>query len=381
MDFVFVACVDLDDQYSGISRKVYSEYNALQNAFDGCLIGYAGNGVKIVHGCEEVNIQNRKKHRRLVVIDESIKMLEKNFRFLYIRRMPCNPIIISFLSKIKRKGVLKIVWEIPTYPYDHEHNNSKSLYGWITDKMDIIFRGFLKNYIDRIVTFSDYTEIFKIQTINTGNGIDVNSVKPRVISDDDNGSLNLIAVAVLNNWHGYDRLIRGISDYYENGGKRNVIFHLVGDGECLQEYKDLVKKLHIENNVIFYGFKTTKEIDKIYDKCNLAVDSLGWHRSKVSLGTSLKSREYLAKGLPIIASTPMDIFPDGWEYAFYAPIDDSSININDVISFYDNIHQNIGEAELSVKIRNIAYEKCDMSAMMKPVIDYLEGESGCANNE
>lgn len=371
MDLIFAACVDLKDQYSGITRKVITEYNVLQKNFNSCLVGYYGNGIKIIEEEKESVLVDKKKHRRILLIETVTKIISKEHcKYAYIRRMPCNPLVISMLRHIKRNGATKIVWEIPTYPYDHEGDEkTRSFSSKMVSMMEKIYRKQLRRYVTRIVTFSNYQNIFGIKTINTGNGIDVESISPRVVRQKDD-VLNLIAVAVLENWHGYDRLIRGLGKYYKENGNRNIVFHLVGDGNCLSQYKEMAERFNLKNHVVFYGYMTKKEIDNIYDKCDIAVESLGWHRSKVSMGTSIKTREYLAKGLPIVASTPMDIFPEGWKYAYYAPIDDSPIDINEVLHFYDEIVSIKPEKELAEEIRNIAVEKCDMSVTMKSIIDY-----------
>ena len=368
---MFLACVDLSKNYSGIARKVLTEYNTLNKYIPSILIGYYKNGIVIYNGNKSIVIEKVKKHRRIELINCAKKYSENGIKYVYIRRFPCNPLVINFLACIKRQGCEKIVWEIPTYPYDHEHDAYKlDIYTVIVDTLDKIYRKKLKKYVNRIVTFSNRKNLFGIETINTGNGIDVESIRPRKIKSISD-QIDMIAVAVLNNWHGYDRLIQGIYEYYQKGGLRKVFFHLVGDGHCLNQYKEQAKKLDVTPNVIFYGFKNKDEIDEIYDLCDVAVDSLGWHRSKVEIGTSIKTREYLAKGLPIIASTPMDIFPDGWDYAYYAPTDDTPIDIEKVIEFIDELRIKNSAKELADEIRKICKEKCDMSVTMKPIIEYL----------
>ena len=230
------------------------------------------------------------------------------------RTIPSFHFLESCLKSFKKSGVKKILWEIPTYPYDDE---TTSFSRKIKKMIDKVFRGNLKKYVSRIVTFSNEKNIFGIETINTGNGIDIDEIRKRKVSDHGD-EINLVAAAVVRDWHGYDRLIEGLSNYK---GDRKISFHLAGDGPSLLIYKELVKKYNLEDKVHFYGLVNKDKLDEIYDIADIAVESLGWHRSKVKFGTSIKTREYLAKGLPIIASSVMDMFPDGFEYAYYAKID------------------------------------------------------------
>lgn len=370
---LYIANINLSDNKSGITRKVLSQYRNFSSYFDTYLIGYNGRNVTLLTSTENKMYETNGGRPSSMLRRASERVCEEhNIGLLYIRRMEITPSVLGFLRRLKKHNTA-IIWEIPTYPYDFENknflNHMQKLRAKLRLKEDKFFRRFLRKYVDRIVTFSKYDEIFGIPTIVTGNGVDVDEIRERKI-DNHGDEIHMIAVAVMRPWHAYDRLIKGIKDYYDQGGSRNIVFHVVGDGSILDDYKRLVESYNLNDHVIFYGAKTKEEVDDIYDKADLAVESLGWHRSNVPMGTSIKTREYVSKGMPIIASTPMDIFPDGWEYAYYAPIDESNIDINEVIEYYDNLFIEKSKEDLAKEIRTIAYEKCDMKAMMKPIIDY-----------
>ena len=46
--------------------------------------------------------------------------------------------------------------------------------------------------------------------------------------NDTSKELNLIGVAEIHRWHGFDRLIRGLADYYSKPKNYIVRFHVVG---------------------------------------------------------------------------------------------------------------------------------------------------------
>ncbi len=368
MRLLMIAFRDITDECSGITRKVLSQYKEFGGKFDTYLIGRNKNNIVILHKDEKKVISCHRLNRYFKMLKVAKAIVKnKEIDFLYFRRVDVEPATLSALKSFKKSGVKKILWEIPTYPYDDE---TTSFSRKIKKMIDKVFRGNLKKYVSRIVTFSNEKNIFGIETINTGNGIDIDEIRKRKVSDHGD-EINLVAAAVVRDWHGYDRLIEGLSNYK---GDRKISFHLAGDGPSLLIYKELVKKYNLEDKVHFYGLVNKDKLDEIYDIADIAVESLGWHRSKVKFGTSIKTREYLAKGLPIIASSVMDMFPDGFEYAYYAKIDDSPINIDEVIKFYDEIYKENTKEELNEKIRKIAYEKCSMEAMLKPVIDFYTDE-------
>ena len=292
--------------------------------------------------------------------------------FLYMRRVIHDRSLLKFLREIKKNNEkTKIIYELPTYPYDRELKGFKNVPYILKDKIN---RSRLHKYVDRIVTFSNDTVIFNVPTIRITNGIDFVSTKKRKLRTV-NHDINVIAVAVFSFWHGYDRFLRGMGQYYAAGGKRNILLHMVGDGVSMNEYKEIVEKYEIEDKVIFYGQKSGKELDKIYNISNIALECLGSHRKGISISSSLKSREYGAKGLPIITSNKIDYIPDDYKYQLRVPDDESTINMEQVIYFFDRIYQTEGDfEEVNKKIREFAEKNCDISITMRPVVEYILGE-------
>lgn len=128
------------------------------------------------------------------------------------------------LLKDLKKNQLKIIIEIPTYPYKFEFiEKAKILLRKKTCAFakflmvilqDSIIKNFSVNYIDRIVTYSNDKLIWNTKTINISNAIDTSVIsKKRVDCKSNFSNINLIAVSTLNHWHGYDRLIKGLEDY------------------------------------------------------------------------------------------------------------------------------------------------------------------------
>ena len=289
--------------------------------------------------------------------------------FIYFRRSLIDSSLIKFLSRIKKNNPnIKILFEIATYPYDDELSVLKKLPFYIKEKVN---RRKLKKIVDRIITFSEDDEIFGIPTIKTINGLDFKKVPVRNPEPESN-EINLIAVASIEYWHGYDRFLKGLGEYYKNEGRRNIKFHIVGDGTPINDYKKIVEELNIKEHVIFHGKKYGKELDEIYDKCSLAIACLGGHRKKLYLSSSLKSREYAAKGLPIISSISIDFIPDDYKYLLFFDSDESPINVDRVVEFYEKIYKdNDSFKEVNKEIRDFAEIKCSISLAMKPVIDFI----------
>ncbi len=288
--------------------------------------------------------------------------------FLYIRKVDHDRTFINFLRDIKKQNPdIKILYEMPTYPYEKEQK--LTIKNFPIYAKDRIYRKKLKKYVDRIVTFYNQKEILGIQTICIMNGYDFSNINDTTytLSKD---KIEMIEVSTTAFWHGYDRIIEGLKNYYQNGGEINIVFHMVG--AVIEEHRELVKKYNLESHVVFYGPKSGKELEGIYKKCSMGVDVLGGHRKDYPVSSSLKSREYAEKGMPVITSSPIDYIPSNYKYQLLCPYDDSSIDMNQVIEFYQSIFEQESVSEVVDNVRKTAIENCDFHETLKPIIQYLK---------
>lgn len=178
--------------------------------------------------------------------------------------------------------------------------------------------------------------------------------------------------SVVTCWHGYDRLIQGLGEYHASGGERPIVLHLVGGGPFAKEFATLAKRHRISDKVIIHGYKTGTELDEIYDYCHLGVISLATQDKDIYIHSTLKGREYLAKGLPTIATGITDVFiGTNYPYNLELPTDTHKIDIRSIISFYDSIYSRKTRQQVITEIRAFAECHVDMEITMAPVIRYL----------
>ena len=224
----------------------------------------------------------------------------------------------------------------------------------------------MKKYIDRIVTFTNDEEIFGIKTISINNGISLEDIS--IIKKDkkeDKNKINFIGVAGISFWHGFDRMLLAMVEYYKKTPKKEVIFYIVGDGDkvVIDSLKKIVKDNNLEKYVRFYGYKFGKELDEIYNKADIAVGSLGAFRKNIQVGSALKVREYCAKGLPFILSEEDTCIK---EVFMYKIINDETIfDIEEIIEWYNNLKVSAEE------IREYTKNNLTWDIQMKRVVDYI----------
>lgn len=301
--------------------------------------------------------------------------------YLYIRRpMFSSREFINFLRMFKRQNsCAKIIMEIPSYPYDNEYQ-SHELYFAL--RKDIKYRNQWRDYVNYIADLSGEKEIFSIQTLPIINGVDIDSLKTRRPSFNPEEPIHLIFSAFFGPWHGCDLLLKGLADYYDRKGDREVIVHLAGGGNLLDQISRQVKNLGLSSRVVLHGALSQDELDVLFDQCTIAVGSLGLHRrSQNCRDSSLKTREYLAKGIPFIYAGSVDVFEtDPVDFCLQFPSIEQPVDFFKVIDFHDSLYKEEAETELIQRIRDYAENHVSMDAAMANVIEVLKRDKGLISN-
>lgn len=295
--------------------------------------------------------------------------------FIYLRRpLFMNIYFLRFMRIIKKKRPeMKILMEIPTYPYDKEI--TKNIRNWPIYIKDVFARKKIKKYIDAIPLLTDEENVFGIKTIKIKNGYNFNNSRARIY-DINKCSIDIAIIAQFDVWHGYDRLIEGLHQYYLNKGNREIVLHFVGDGPELPMYKNMASAYNLENHIKFYGMRDKDFLTKIYDICDIGASSFGLFKKDLDFSCDLKSREYLSVGLPIICGSKMDImeYPELKDFILEFPNDASFVSMEKVVEFYNSLYGNKDEEDVIKMIQNIrtiAVKNLNMEQAMKRVFQYI----------
>jgi len=253
--------------------------------------------------------------------------------------------------------------EIPTYPYDNEYKGLPLSFQ-INLIIDKYFRLKLAKQIHKIVTFSKYKEIFGVSTINISNGIDFEKVKLKSQLNNTSKRLNLISVAEIHPWHGLDRVIKGLAEYYKKDQNIKVLFNIVGKGDPVEiaKLKAITIKEKMEEYVIFHGSKSGKELDDLFEQADMGIASLARHRSNITYIKTLKNREYAARGIPFIYSEIDEDFED-MPYIIKAPANEEPLDIRKIVNFYNQQIFNPSQIRKSIE------GTLSWTSQMKKVVD------------
>lgn len=286
-----------------------------------------------------------------------------NIDVLYQRISPPNRKLLNVMDSVKIPKIL----EIPTYPYENELKRSKTRLEYVTFWKRNSAR--LLNAFDYIVIISgndDFNESEKF--IRTSNGIQLDGIK--IADQKEKDHFTLVSVANNAFWHGYDRIIKGLYEYYKNNPKKEAFYHCVGNGPELANLKKLTKELSLEKYIVFHGAKTGEELDKIFDESDIAFGSLGNHRKGLNSDSALKNREYCARGIPFVISSSDQDFPESFPYILKIPSDETPVGINEIVEWYEKLTHS--HPNYSTEMRKYAEEHLSWDAKMKPVIEKIK---------
>lgn len=336
--------------HTGVNIKVYSQIEQMKS-----------------RGADVVLEKYEWKDRQLQLnVDNDIDVL-------YFRRMESSRKLLKKLEEFKQINPnIRIVMEIPTYPFKGESGKiplKNKVNGFISDF-------FLHRYIDKVVVCSPSVPLKKfhgIPVIEFRNGVDFD--KLIINADIKSENIDMICVSGCTLSQGYDRIIKGLNDYYlSDGPKRTVNLHVVGTGEYLDYYKELATEYNlIDKHVFFYGKRVGEELDTVYGKCNVALGHLATHRIGISISPALKIREYGARGLPIVSATMLDIYNDDTKpYILKISDDETNVNVNEIVDFVDNVYS---IDDVHHIIRNTFEPFCDWKHVYVDVLNYIfEGD-------
>ncbi|MDO4747759.1 MAG: glycosyltransferase [Eubacteriales bacterium] len=292
----------------------------------------------------------------------------EKFDYIYWRAAPLWGSSCKVAESIKSIGA-KLIYEIPTFPQQKEAhlNGLRKLFSVYSERFSNKFNSLVDYYV--LIGEDAGGQYRGKPAINIENGIDVNGVPVRTPKNDSE-EIHLLALASMSYWHGYDRIINSLAQYKED---RKVIIHMVGgnDGGCLEEWRELSKKLGVSENVIFHGPLSGAQLDEMFDLCDLGVNSLAMYRKDFAVTMELKAREYIARGLPFVCAVEDPGFADIKDAMWLRiPNDDSIPNMQEIIDFtlkmkHDSLH--------TEKLRVLAQSRLTWEEQHKKIFDIVGG--------
>lgn len=224
--------------------------------------------------------------------------------------------------------------------------------------------------VDGIVGVTDEIRDYELaragrvkRATTVANGINVARVTKTGFVGFDGQCLRLLFVASdPSPWHGLDRLIDSLCAYR---GRLSLVLDVVGDqgraaGTCIQSGLTEVR---------YHGTLRGLALDAVAAQANLAVASLGLYRKKLRQACLLKTRDYLARGLPVVYGYDDVDLPPGLPFALQVPNSPQLLDIDELIAFAERMASGEGVVD---EIRSFAQKKLDWSTKLSHLVDFAE---------
>ncbi|QTF09272.1 glycosyltransferase family 4 protein [Brenneria izadpanahii] len=354
---IFFATHNNENDTDGVWKKIKSQVSALRSMGACVDFFYLKNDKAILDDGineSEIGLSKSKKYFFYIALARYIKSRGNKYDIAYIRK-PHGGLFITFLPgllyQLKNDGAY-IVIEVPTYPYKKELRSAKAKALNFLFDMSIPF---FKRKVDEVLYMGEYTEkIWGVNATRISNGIDINDIKPVKEKGRSLSTFVIVCVANLEFWHGYDRIIEGVRKY---NGNRNIRFDIVGYAQPeFNRLKGMVSKYGLDDCIIFHGRKAGEELDMILENADVCVDAVGRHRSGNNTNSSIKSKEYTARGLPFVKSH-IDYSFDNEEFILQVAANDTPIDINELIKWRDDLPNGFSTKERIFASNNLTWAK------------------------
>lgn len=333
-----------EDFTRGITKKIWAQMNALKEL--GYRVsyytGYTESGVAVFDekGC----IVSEKKYAieklSRIYRNQMLKKIATDFLkeegsridIVYARYLFFDSNYIKFLKQSNQKAE-KVVVEAHSYP-----NYIKGNYiMYPIYLIDMIYKKKASKYVDLVAAISSVKNIWGIKTVNIDNGVDYIGTAVRKRKESDLNTINIICVSYESVVHGYDRMIYGLANYYMK--ERAVKVKLLLVGTVLKETLKLIEKEKVSNYVELLGVKDTGELEEIYNYADIGMGMLAPHRMGTMDSSGLKTKEYIAKGIPFFYAGNSLKGMVKEEYALRFSADNDPIDVEKIVSFYKNLEK------------------------------------------
>lgn len=219
--------------------------------------------------------------------------------------------------------------EIATYPYEREIADPKNRK---TDRENLAE---LLVFVDLLYSTSNLNMILGKKSKQITNQLSKQAFIECSESNAPLGaeSVNILCVANVSAWHGYDRILAGLYRYYANAHNRvNVTVTIAGEGAHRSILEQKSEDLNLQKYVHFVGQKSSQELIELYGLSSIGAGALAVHRKGLTDSCALKVREYLANGLPVLYASN-DPLLENCEWALEVSNDDTPIDIDKLVDF------------------------------------------------
>ena len=227
----------------------------------------------------------------------------------------------------------KIVYEIPTFPFDVPANKLYAL----RDRLEMFIYRRCRKHIGVTSCCLYQHGVPGSDWLLFENGIDISNYTIHNVPplDSETSEISMLMIANMQSWHRSERILYAIRDY-----KGTHKLHLIVASPESPEYtsmQKLTRDIGIADMIDFNGFLQISEINKIAENCHIAVGQLSGSEYGVMETHAIKHKDYCGLGLPMFSTCTDTSFPADYPYYFFLKDTDADIDLDLIIRWYEQI--------------------------------------------
>ena len=318
-------------------------------------------------------VKTQQRHAYFKALWMSLDLLNK-YDIVYVRYPGANKLLLKTLKALHSKLIFieHITAEIPELKLSH-NKAIKSIsdifrkiefyiWPWLQEKwygkrIRQTVRFGLCNSEDIVKYQQQILPNYRLYIV--GDGIDTDSVVVR-----DNPKLDKVFKMVFlkgangqAEYNGLDRLMKGMKAYK---GHYSLELHIYG--KDLHYEADLANTIGINESVFCWPYQSAASLTKLLNQFHIGIGALAIHRKGLKSTTTIKNREYCKYRIPFIfAHYDIDFFESEYNFFKQIPSDESSIELQEIIEWYNQIDIK----ELSNQFNSIIEDKLSFKIKMK----------------
>ena len=350
---------DLLNHASGVRKKVVSKIENLNTTDSMC------QGISFSNEISEpINVENcftilpfQKKQMRFFNSTYQIRLFYlalnsfldeqiDNYTHIIFRY----PLASYSLFKLVKKHKYKIIFEHNTKEIEEVELQSKQFRKSLSFSFKpgyfvyLLERGYFqtwqeKYYAKKIFQYADSGiavtneianyEMSRCKTYHVSvitNGIEIEPCHLRNLHPFNGNELNMFMLLGAGaSWHGIDRMINSLENYK---GEKKITLDLIGHLSELD--LKLISESTVKNQIRIIASVNSIDLNDLLNQYHIGIGTLSVYKKSLNEATPLKTREYIARGFPIIigyTDTDMVNHSEFQMYCYQVPNNNSVINL------------------------------------------------------
>lgn len=196
------------------------------------------------------------------------------------------------------------------------------------------------------------------------NGIDLDKVS---LAEDgrEKSRFNLAFMcSYFSDWHGLEKLFESVESISNTVFLARLSIHLIGELSDEQTQR-IAGSEKLKQAFVCHGLLSQEEYQKVLELCNAGIGSMALELKGLNEACTLKVREMLAMGLPVISGHIDASLPD--DFPFYKYVEGGVLDLEQAEALFGQ--QKYSRSE----VRSAASAYIGKKSQMQFVVDYLSG--------